>query len=71
MPLRPPPPPVSLAEFRRRWKAGGRTFAELDPAFDAWLRETRRSLEWQTRMVLICWLLSLLGGILALFYVWR
>jgi hypothetical protein len=38
----PPPPPLSLAEFRRRWQAGARTLAELDPDLMAFHDRQRR-----------------------------
>jgi hypothetical protein len=36
MPLPPPPNALSLAEFTKRYRAGARTMAELNPEFDQW-----------------------------------
>lgn len=39
----PTPPLAPLAsEIRRRWDAGARTLAELDPVFWAWLETQQR-----------------------------
>jgi hypothetical protein len=43
----PPPPPLESHEFHRRWEKGARTVRELDPAFAAWLDETRNSNRWK------------------------
>lgn len=34
--MKPPPRPLSFAEFRRRWTSGARTMRDLDPALHAW-----------------------------------
>ena len=34
-----PPNPLSKEEFTKRWNAGARTMAELDPALDKWQKD--------------------------------
>lgn len=42
MGIEPPPPPIDLDEFVRRWHAGARTFEEMNPEFMAWVHRQRR-----------------------------
>lgn len=37
-----PPPPLTRAEFHRRWDGGARSMAEIDPAFARWKKENER-----------------------------
>lgn len=45
-----PPPPITQEDFRKRWEAGARTMAEIDPALAAWEKRNKD----EARFQLIC-----------------
>lgn len=58
MALEPPPRPPTIDEWTRRYRAGARTFEELDPDFCAWYRRQLIALEgMRRRLILNLWAL--------------
>jgi hypothetical protein len=60
MPMSPPPAPLTPKEFKRRWKAGARTMAELDPDHHDWFRKQMES-RWRMGVVISSGLIGLLA----------
>jgi hypothetical protein len=56
-----PPPPLTKAEFEKRWRSGARSMEELDPEFARWLRKCRLVTFWGFASIVIAILIAVIS----------
>ena len=53
MPLLPPPPAISLEQFKEVIKNGKTTMREIDPAFAKWVDDSKVTEKWQLMTIIV------------------